>query len=464
MNLTVGQAAAAMGALGDVDSEQDVRLTGVCTDSRVVGPGQLFFCLAGDNFDAHAFVEDVASRGAAGVVVSRPVPEVDGRLPVLMVRDVQEALGRLAAHWRAATGAEVVAVTGSAGKTTAKEMLAAILDRLGETARNAGNLNNLIGVPLTMLACSGEERFWVLELGISLPGEMDELGAMVRPDVAVVNNIAPAHLEGLGSLRGVAEAKSSLFKYLMPGGRAFASGDYDLLTEQVRDVAPGARLFSTRDAAAELYAAYLGPVGGGLGRYRLVLDGEEAAFDAPFTGAAFAENMVAAASVAHALGAGMDDIVAGIAGARVPGGRFEVRSAGRWTLIDDSYNANPLSMRQAVDNAAELANGQPLVLVLGDMRELGCEAAALHRELGRSVAGRAPAAIFFHGEHGGDVAAGLEDGGFSGVFGRVSDPAGFPDDFRELGLSGGTILFKGSRGCRMERYVRAVAEAMGETR
>jgi len=461
VNMTVTEAAAAMGALGDIAPECDVRLAGICTDSRLLAAGQLFFCLTGENYDAHAFAADAARAGAAAVVVSRPVPEAEGLAPVLMVRDVLQALGSLGAHWRSRTQALVIAVTGSAGKTTVKEMLASILSRLGETAKNAGNFNNQLGVPLTMLGCSGAERFWVLELGISLPGDMDELAAMVRPDVVVIGNIGPAHLEGLGSLEGVATAKTDLLRCLAPGGRSFVCTDYPLLRDKARSIVPALTEFSSKDADCPLRGEYLGRDAAGQGLYRLHLNGLAVELSAPFAGAVFAENMIAAASVAHALGAGAEDIVAGIRDAVVPQGRFEIRSFGDWTLIDDTYNANPLSMRQAVENAAELAGAEPLVLVLGEMRELGAEAKDLHRELGRVVAASRPRAVFYHGEHADAVAEGLGNGLFPGRFERIADPALIAGDFGELGLSGGVVLVKGSRGCRMERYLRALTESIG---
>ncbi|MCK9238848.1 UDP-N-acetylmuramoyl-tripeptide--D-alanyl-D-alanine ligase [Desulfocurvus sp.] len=459
MNLTLAEAAAAMRAVGDVDPGREVRLTGICTDSRLLRPGQLFFCLAGENYDAHAFAPEAARSGAAAVVVSRPVPEVRDA-PVLMVRDVLAALGDLGALWRGRARATVVAVTGSAGKTTVKELLAAILSELGETARNYGNFNNLLGVPLTMLGCTGQERFWVLELGINVPGEMEALGAMVRPDAAVIANIGPAHLEGLGSLEGVAAAKTELLRHLAPGGRAFVSADHPPLLDYARAIVPDVRRFTAADPAGLVCGRYLGRTAEGLGRYFLRLNGLEMELTSPLAGAVFAENIVAAASVAFALGAGEREIARGVAGVSVPGGRFDVKRAGGWTLVDDSYNANPLSMRQAVDNARELAGEGVLALVLGEMRELGAQAGALHREMARAAAAARPAAVFFHGAHEHEVARGLEEGGFDGRLVRIGDPALFAGQFLELGFAPGVALFKGSRGCRMERFLFALAEVM----
>ncbi|WP_461208508.1 UDP-N-acetylmuramoyl-tripeptide--D-alanyl-D-alanine ligase [Desulfocurvus sp. DL9XJH121] len=460
--MTLAQAAAAMGALGDIGTGADTTLAGVCTDSRLVRPGELFFCLAGENFDGHEFAGRAVGAGALAVVATRPLPEIEGRVPVFMVRDVLEALGALGAAWRAASKATVVAVTGSAGKTTTKEMLACILERLGDTGKNYKNHNNQLGVPLCMLGLTGRERFWVLELGISQPRDMDELAAMVRPDVAVVTNIGPAHLEGLGGLEGVARHKSDVFKYLAPGGTAVASVDYPLLWERARELAPGAVGFTARDAAAPYAGSYLGPDGRGGGRFALSLCGDGVEFSAPFTGRYFAENMAAAAAVAHGLGATAGDVVAGIKAAGVPEHRFQVMRAGAWTVIDDTYNANPLSMRNAVDNAGELAGDGPLVLVLGEMKELGPGAADLHRELGEHLAASKAAAVFWHQGQGDAVAEGLARGGCAHGLRKIGDPRDLRANLKELELAGGVMLVKGSRSCRMERFVSAMTDAAGE--
>lgn len=462
LNLTVSQIAGAMGALGDVDDAHDIAVSGVCTDSRILRPGEVFFCLSGGNFDGHEFAAQALERGAAAVVASRPLPELMDRGPVLMVRDVLAGLGALGAAWRMAAQSTVVGVTGSAGKTTVKEMLAGMLSPLGETGKNYKNFNNQLGVPQCMLGLTGSEAFWVLELGISLPGDMDELGAMVRPDVVVINNIGPAHLEGLGSLEGVARAKTDLLRYMADGGRAFVCMDYPLLWERAREIVPHVVGFSAAGAAAPYTGEYLGQQGAGQGRFRLNLDGEILEFDAPYTGAYFAENMIAAAAVAHAHGATAEAVREGILAACLPEHRFCVREAGPWTVIDDSYNANPLSMSRAVDNAAEMAGERPLVLVLGEMKELGEGAGEMHRELGRAAAEAGAKAVIWHGGLAEDVRRGLGNGGWPGDFVASDDPRNLTKNLSELGLTGGVMLVKGSRSCKMERYVREMAGNEGD--
>ncbi|BBD08548.1 UDP-N-acetylmuramoyl-tripeptide--D-alanyl-D-alanine ligase [Desulfovibrio ferrophilus] len=462
LNLTVTQAAIAMGALGDVENGQDIQLSGVCTDSRVLRPGEIFFCLSGENFDGHEFAGRAMDGGAAAVVVSRPLPELAGRAPVLMVRDVLQALGALGAAWRMAAQSTVVGVTGSAGKTTVKEMLAGMLEAVGETGKNYKNFNNQLGVPQCMMGLTGAEAFWVLELGISQAHDMDELGAMVRPDVVVINNIGPAHLEGLGSLEGVAKAKTDLLRYLSDGGAAFVCMDYPLLWDCAKEIKPDVIGFSAAGAETPYKGEYLGPLENGSGRFRLTLRDDVLEFEAPFMGTYFAENMIAAAAVAHSMGSDIAAIKAGILAASVPEHRFQICEAGPWTVIDDAYNANPLSMRRSMDNATELAGQRPLVLVLGEMKELGDGAADLHRELGLAAAKTGARALLWFGGHADAVRQGLGNGDWPGIFMQTDEPRNLKSNLAELDLDGGVVLVKGSRSCKMERYVRELAGNQGD--
>lgn len=458
MNMTLAQAAAAMNACGDIDPAlQERYIAAVRTDSRAVRPGDLFVCLPGAKFDGHNFVEQAVASGAIAVLAERPLPEIMDRVPVLMVTDSLAALGRLGAYWRSRTSATVVAVTGSAGKTTVKEMLASILAEVGETARNYKNFNNQLGVPMCMLDFTGDERFWVLELGISQPHDMNELGAIVRPDRAVIGNIGPAHLEGLGDLDGVARCKTDLLAFVADGGRAYVSMDYPQLWQAATSRFALTVGFSTTGRSDRFSARYLGHNEEG-GQYELVLDGERVDITMPLCGAYQAENMLAAATAAHDLGADPEHIARGLRGAALPEHRSACLPVGGWTLVDDAYNANPLAMHRAVDSAADMAGSAPLVLVLGAMRELGDTAADLHRELGRAIAATPAQAVFYEGEHAEDVAAGLGNGEWPGQFVRLSSPEAFPEAFGALGLDGGVVLFKGSRSTQMERYVQSLSD------
>ncbi|WP_246288051.1 UDP-N-acetylmuramoyl-tripeptide--D-alanyl-D-alanine ligase [Desulfolutivibrio sulfoxidireducens] len=453
--MTLSEILSATGAVGDLGDVGNPEFSGVATDSRAATAGRVFVCIPGARFDGHHFAAEAVAKGAGAVLADRPMPELAVRVPVLLVKDTVTALGRLAGFWRRKTAARVVAVTGSAGKTTIKELLAAILSEMGPTSKNYKNFNNLIGLPLSILEARETDAFWVMELGVSLPGEMRDLATMIAPDMAVVVNVGKAHLEGLGDVAGVAREKCELLRHVRRGGGALAGMDHPELWIEARRVFPGVYGMSSRGLDAPFTAAYLGGREEG-GRFVLRL--RELAFELelPYRGGHFAEDILAAAAAAHLLGAGEGEIRAGLAKAAIPEQRFCCRRHGCFQIVDDSYNANPLSMRRAVEAAAEMALGTAFVPVLGEMRELGSAARDEHVQLGEFLAAHAPAAVFFHGESAPDVAAGLAGAGYAGPFFAVASPPEFLKAFAGLGLAGGVVLFKGSRTMRMEAFAQAL--------
>jgi UDP-N-acetylmuramoyl-tripeptide--D-alanyl-D-alanine ligase len=448
---------AATGAVGDLGEVGNPVFDGVCTDSRVVTPGRLFVCIPGTRFDGHNFAAEAVKKGAGAVLADRPMPELDSRVPVLLVKDTVAALGRLAGYWRRKTTAKVAAVTGSAGKTTVKELLASIMAHVGPTSKNYKNFNNLIGLPLSMLEARPDDAFWVMELGVSIPGEMRDLAAMAAPDVAVVVNVGPAHLEGFGDVAGVAREKCELLRFVARGGAALVSMDHPELWDEARRVYPRVRGMSCRGLDAPYQAAYLGPREEG-GLFSIRLDGRDMELTLPYRGGHFAENILAAAACAHILGAGEEAVRTGLAAAVIPDQRFACRRHGCYTVVDDTYNANPLSMRRALEAGAEMAAGGAFVPVLGEMLELGAVTREEHVRLGGFLAGLAPAAVFFHGASAAAVGQGLAQAGYAGSFFAVASPSEFLKAFAGLGLTGGVVLFKGSRSVRMEAYASALCE------
>ncbi|MDQ7832550.1 MAG: UDP-N-acetylmuramoyl-tripeptide--D-alanyl-D-alanine ligase [Desulfovibrionaceae bacterium] len=448
---------AATGAVGDLGDVGNPVFDGVCTDSRAAAPGLMFVCIPGTRFDGHNFAAEAVAKGAGAILADRPMPDLASRAPVLLVKDTVAALGRLAGYWRRQTSAKVVAVTGSAGKTTVKELVAAILSELGPTSKNYKNFNNLIGLPLSILSAGIDDAFWVMELGVSVPGEMRELAAMAAPDVAVVVNVGAAHLEGFGDVAGVAREKCLLLRAVARGGKALAGMDHPELWDEARRVFPRVLGMSARGLDAPYQAAYLGPrEEGGLYSVRLGELAMEVAL--PYRGGHFAENILAAAACAHVLGADEAAIRRGLAAAAIPEQRFCCRRHGCFTVVDDTYNANPLSMRRALEAGAEMAAGTPFVAVLGEMLELGAVTREEHVRLGEYVAGLCPAAVFFCGQSGQAVAGGLAGAGYAGPFFAVSSPSEFLKAFTGLGLAGGVVLFKGSRSMRMEAYACALCQ------
>ena len=460
MRLTLRQLEACLLGGPETPEARDRVVAAVRTDSRAVGRDDVFFCLSGERFDGHEFAAQAVAQGALAVVAGRPLPEIT-QAPVLVVRDTVAALGRLGRFLRDRTRAKVVCVTGTAGKTTVKEMLAHVAGQRFSVAKNYKNWNNQIGLPQSIFAASGEEDVWVLEAGISKPHDMDELGPIVAPDLAVIHNIGPAHLEGLGDLRGVARAKASLLKHLRPGGTALVSRDYPLLLEAALALAPEAVTFSAQDPAAPFFCSFEGPAGQDSGRYLLRTPQGEVQAVLPFCGAHFAENVAAVAAAAHHLGISGAETVQALASFQRPDQRFCCLTGAGWTLIDDSYNANPLSMTRAVEAARALAGDRPLVLVLGAMGELGPDAAAAHEDMGRFLKTVDPARVLFQGSYAEDVARGYGRNGSPAPVTAVDGTEAMLAAWRRLELSGGVILVKGSRSARMELHVAALARELG---
>lgn len=450
--------------LGQAALPDDLWVTSVVTDSREVTPGALFVCVPGTRADGHDFADKAREQGAVALLASRPLPGAG--LPVLLVPDTVKALGQIAALWRGKTTARVVAVTGTAGKTTLKETLAQVLSMRGSTARNAMNRNNQIGMPCSLLAAAGNEDFWVMEAGISHAGDMDELAPVLRPDLAVILNVGAGHTEGLGK-KGVAWHKARLLAHLAPRGLGLVSADYPDLVREARASGAPLHFFSAAGKAVEYRAAYLGPApesaGPARGLYRLWLDGETCEVLAPFRGEYGTENSIAAAAAAHLLGLSPEEIAKGFTLAALPPQRFSQSRLGAWELIDDTYNANPLSMRRMLETAAEQACGRTFVAVLGEMGELGEAADAMHEQLGRHLAKLKPAAVFWKGGHAQEMRAGLAHGNYGGLCLTVDGVESFiaawkaflsgskPDQER-----GGVLLFKGSRFNRLEELLAAL--------
>lgn len=460
MRMSLSDILTATGAVGDVGERGNPDVCAVRIDSRAVVPGCLFVCVPGAHLDGHNFAGEAVAKGAAAVLADRPLAGLPEGTPVLLVRDTVSALGRLARAWRERVGARLVAVSGSAGKTTVKELVAAILGKAAPTAKNYKNYNNHIGLPLSMLEAGEDDVYWVMELGISAPGEMEVLAAIAEPDVAVIHNVGPAHLERLGDVAGVAAAKTHLFRHLRPGGTALASMDYPELWDAARAACPGVVGLSTKGHGAPYRAKYLGALSEGRGRFFLKLRELDLEVVTPLTGGHFAENILAAAACAHVLGVRQEHIVAGLETAVMPEQRFFCRRHGCATVIDDTYNANPLSMRRAIEAARETAQGRPLVLVLGEMREMGAQAETEHGRIGELAGASGAKAVFFHGEHAEAVAAGLSRAGFAGVFAVVDTPDTFLRTLAGMEQEGGVYLFKGSRSMRMEDYLTAFVTSL----
>ncbi len=461
---------------GDFAALADKRPGGVRMDSRQVKTGDIFVCIAGNRVDGHDFAPQVAAAGALGIVAERdPFAGQAAPVPVFLVESSVVALGRLAAWHRARTKAEVVGITGTAGKTSVKEVLSATLSVHGATSRNHSNMNNQIGLPLSMLDAGESDAFWVMEAGISANHDMDDLGEILRPDLALILNVGLGHTSGLGD-KGVAYYKSRFLAYVPEGGRGLISADYPDLTKESAAHRRDLTYFSTRRCDVDYFASYAGPASAATGRYNVSLRGKRYEMVAPFRGNFGSENVAAITGAAHMLGLCPEEIAIGLAGASLPKQRFCCTSlafpasggqgpSAEWTMIDDSYNANPLSTGRMLEAGADMAKelGRKLVLVMGEMLELGREAEQAHYEIGRKMAGAS--VVFWKGGHASAVERGLGDAGYAGKFAVLSGAGEFaalldeklketPDWF----IEGGVALFKGSRGNRLEELAEVFKE------
>ena len=445
---------------GRLQGEPPALLRGVSTDTRAIAPGSVFVALRGERFDGHDFLADAARAGAAcAVVAAARAASVPPGLPALVVPDTLEALGALARHHRRRFAIPVVGVTGSNGKTTTREMVAAILAVRGPVLKTEGNLNNEVGVPLTLFRLGPEHHAAVVEMGMSAPGEIARLTAIAEPRVGVVTNALPAHLATLGSVDAVASAKGELYKGLPPDGIVVANADDPRMLQRARKSGRKVLTFSDgRDREADVVVLdVLGQDPEGI-TFLLGIGTKELRIRLSLVGEHNAANAAAAAAAALALGCTDREIVEGLAAVRPVGRRLRVeRLASGVLLVDDCYNANPASMKAALRTARQLAGAGRVVAVLGDMLELGEAEEEAHRELGRDAAAARPVALATFGPRArlareAAVAAGVPpDDAF-----HTEDPEALAAFARERLRPGDVLLVKGSRGMKLERLVEAL--------
>jgi UDP-N-acetylmuramoyl-tripeptide--D-alanyl-D-alanine ligase len=436
---------------GGVLHGADAPFEGVSTDSRTIGPGMLFVALKGARFDGVEFVAAAGARGAAGALVGRIG---QAALPQVLVTDARSAFGRHARAWRRRFDLPLVAVTGSNGKTTVKEMIASILAQRGPVHATRGNLNNDVGVPLTLTMLAPEHRAAVVELGTNHPGEIAYLAHLALPGIGVITNAAPAHLQGFGSVAAVAREKGALLAALPADGTAIINADdpHAGLWEAMASARRTLR-FGTRGNAQFRCEDVVQRVAGNrleLG-FRLRCPLGDLAVRLPLAGPHNALNATAAAAAAWAAGAGEREVLAGLASVRGVGGRLEVLATARGArLIDDSYNANPASMAAAIACLAALP--EPRWLVIGDMAELGGEREALHAAVGAQARRAGIARLYATGPLSRNAAESFGAG--AAWFEDVESMTGALA--RELAAPV-TVLVKASRSARLERVVAALA-------
>ena len=440
----------------------DLLARGTRIDSREVGPEELFVAIVGPNHDAHRFVPEVLARGVAGVMIERGRSDetlVPGKAFVIEVADTTRALAALGRGHRQAYSGPLIAITGSNGKTTTKELCTSILEEVGPTLATRGNLNNNFGVPLTLLRRREEDVFAVVEMGMNHRHEIAHLCHIAEPTIGILTNVGTAHIEFLGSREAIAEEKGDLLASLPARGTAVVGRDEPLAFGQSRRTQ--ARILSFgRDSNADLRAS----------RVRFLAEGAFVFdFESPFgkheirvpgLAETMIENSLAAAGGALAAGASLEAVANGLARSAGVGGRMQPRVLrGGVLAIDDTYNANPQSMRSALETLARLEQKGRRLAVLGRMGELGEQADAAHLELGRLTASLGIDELFVLGTQAGKIAQGAREAGMADERVHLEETASALAG-RILGrvAPGDRVLFKGSRSARVEKVIEALEE------
>jgi len=451
--MTLDQVSQAIGATLTIPSASGVRFSAVSTDTRESLAGKLFVALKGERFDAHAFLAQAREQGAAAALVdSREVLDAPADLPLLRVEDTRAAFGRLAAFWRSRFDIPLIGITGSNGKTTVKEMCAAILRAwLGQEAVLAtqGNLNNDIGVPTMLLRLGAGHRAAVIEMGMNHPGEMEWLASLSRPTVSIVTNAQRAHLEGMGGLHAVAVEKGEVYQILDAKGVAAINADDEHYTYWREHCGAGRCLSFGLDSSADVTAGY-------------VLDGLQTRLDlrTPYgstslilqvPGVHNIRNALGAAAATLAAGAPFSAVMAGLSGFSGTKGRLQRKSVQQGaTLLDDTYNANPDSVRAGIDVLAAMPGRK--YLVLGDMGEIGSMSAQYHDEIGGYAKSAGVDRLFALGDQSRLAVRNFGEGGAH----FASPEALLTELVPQLG-SDVVVLVKGSRFMHMERIADALS-------
>lgn len=446
-------AAALQGRL--VNSTVDLEITGVSIDSRSIKPGDMFIALRGESFDGHDFVGSAAEKGAALVITEK---ELEQPVPYILVRDSLKALQDIARHYRKKFNIPFVAITGSSGKTTTKDMIASVLSQKYEVLKTEGNLNNAIGLPLMLLRLERRHEIAVLEMGMSSQGEIELLSDIVRQDVAVITNVGIAHIEYLGSRENILKAKLEIFSYFSEGNIAVINGDNDMLTglqsDRYRIISYGL------EPENDIQAIHINEKGESGTDFTVALDGSSEVFKLPLPGIHNVYNALSAITVARLFDIEAESIRKGLAGFKPSKNRMDIiTTADGLKIINDVYNANPESMRAAINVLKGCTAEGRRIFVSGDMLELGDISDKEHFEIGAYAASNGIDIIASIGNYSGAVVQGAEASGVD-----KKDLFSFPDKetaaprLKKMLRPGDVLLVKGSRGMKLEYIVDYIRE------
>ena len=438
---------------------------GISTDSRLVKKGNLFIALKGEKFDGHDFVNQALQQGAAGVVVSDSKVSqdlMDKSVAVIKVADTLIAFGDLAHEWRKRFPITVIGLTGSSGKTTTKEMIAAIIGRKKNILKTEGNLNNLIGLPQTIFRLTAEHELAILEMGTNTRGEIKRLTQISLPDIGLITNIGPAHLAGFGSMDAVREEKGDLFFNMSPSGTITVNID-DKAVAICAEHWTGRKITFSMSPNADVTVKDI-KINGIKGMsFNLIIGENIQKVEMKIVGLHHVNNAMAAAATGLAVGMDIKTIAEGLAEFRPFSGRMEmVKLRNGSFLLDDSYNANPASVREALMTLKDLKIHHNDYVFLGDMLELGAESEEMHRKIGMLIATIGINALFLQGDFSRVTAAGAMEGGLlpENIFFLSGADNGI-NYLKENLKKGDWILVKGSRGMKMEKIVGQICENFG---
>ena len=436
--------------------DTNIIFTDVVTDSRKIVDGSLFVALKGENFNGEDFAVDAINKGAAGVIVSSNCPQ--DKLPasgiVLKTADTLDAYQHIAQAWRVKFNIPLVAITGSNGKTTTKDLTAAVLSSFGKVQKTSGNFNNEIGVPLTLLGINNNHKTAVVEIGMRGLHQIESLAKIVKPTIGIVTNVGQTHIELLGSIENIARAKCEMVEAIGEGGTVILNADDENVIKMKAHAKDGVQIITFGiDKEADVYAENI-TTGAASTIFTLNYKGNKKECEIPMLGKHNISNALAAAAAGIAIGLQLDDISRGFEKLATSKMRFEIIERNGLQIINDAYNASPASMLAAIQTTAEIAHGRKIA-VLGDMLELGSFAESAHRKIGGDLVKNKFDVLITFGNLAKFIAEDAKAAGLNKIY--VSDTHEQAAEYlRKILTEGDTILFKGSRGMQMEKIIELI--------
>ena len=431
----------------------------IVTDTRKIVPGALFVALKGERFNGEDFAAQAVEQGAAGVLVGSEYKQQPGEFGATLIKavaDTQLAYQQLAAFWRRKFDIPVIAITGSNGKTTTKDMTAAVLSARFPVLKTQGNFNNEIGMPYTLLQLNDMHRAAVVEIGMRGLGQIAALAPFAAPEIGIVTNVGETHIELLGSIENIAKAKAELVEAIPAGGTVILNNDNPYTAAMKDKAKAGVRIvtFGIDNDADIKAAALISHAGKTFFQCRIGREGEQKQLSIPMLGRHNVSNALAAVAAGHVLGLTAEQIAEGLESLEMTGMRFECKRIGAYNIINDAYNASPMSMEASLTTLKEIAadKGKRSIAVLGDMLELGHVAVPAHQKVGQQAAAAGVCGLITLGEMGREIARGAREAGLEAVYSFDTHEEAAAK-LRELLQPEDTILFKGSRGMKMETII-----------